>query len=135
MDRTKELAVIAKYVADNKVTAKPNADSLYILSGTAGNGKAIANGNDVEVKYKGMFLDGKVFDASANHGGKGTFSFVYSPDVPLIQGWIDVIGKMQEGEKVSVLIPSWLAYGSHGAGGLIPPHTPLLFDIEVVKVS
>jgi len=135
MDRAKELATIAKYVADNKVTVQPNADHLYILSKTAGNGKTITNGHDVEVKYKGMFLDGRVFDASANHGGKGTFSFVYSPDVPLIQGWIDVIGNMQEGEKVSVLIPSWLAYGSRGAGGLIPPFTPLLFDIEVVKVS
>lgn len=135
MDRAKELAVIAKYVADNKVTVQPNEEHLYILSKTGGNGKTITNGHDVEVKYKGMFLDGRVFDASANHGGKGTFSFVYSPNVPLIQGWIDVIGNMQEGEKVSVLIPSWLAYGSRGAGGLIPPFTPLLFDIEVVNVS
>lgn len=132
--REQEKAIIDKYIADNKITAQ-GEDSLYILSKTAGSGKAIANGNEVEVRYKGMFLNGMVFDQSANHGGKGTFSFVYSPNVPLIQGWVKVIGNMCEGEKISVLIPSWLAYGSRGAGGLIPPNTPLLFDIEVVKVS
>jgi FKBP-type peptidyl-prolyl cis-trans isomerase len=130
-----EKTAIAKHIAEKHPTAKHLEDSLYILSNTAGSGKAVGNGDNVEVRYKGMFLDGKVFDQSANHGGKGTFSFVYSQDVPLIQGWIKVIGNMREGEKISVLIPSWLAYGQRGAGGLIPGNTPLVFDIEVVKVG
>jgi len=130
-----EKAAIAKFIAEKHANAKRLEDSLYILSNTPGTGKAVANGDDVEVRYKGMFLDGKVFDQSADHGGKGTFSFVYSQDVPLIQGWIKVIGNMREGEKLSVLIPSWLAYGQRGAGGLIGPNTPLIFDIEAVKVG
>jgi FKBP-type peptidyl-prolyl cis-trans isomerase len=130
-----EKAAIAKFIAEKHANAKHLEDSLYVLSNTPGTGKAVANGDDVEVRYKGMFLDGKVFDQSADHGGKGTFSFVYSQDVPLIQGWIKVIGNMREGEKISVLIPSWLAYGQRGAGGLIGPNTPLIFDIEAVKVG
>lgn len=132
---TPEQAAISKYIAEHGKNAVHVENSLYILNNTAGNGKAVGNGDNVEVRYKGMFLDGRVFDQSANHGGKGTFSFVYSPDVPLIQGWVKIIGKMKEGEKISVLIPSWLAYGTRGAGGLIPGNTPLLFDIEVVKVG
>jgi FKBP-type peptidyl-prolyl cis-trans isomerase len=130
-----EKAAIEKHIKEKHANAKHVEDSLYVLNNTPGTGKAVSNGDDVEVKYKGMFLDGRVFDQSADHGGKGTFSFVYSPDVPLIQGWIKVIGKMKEGEKITVLIPSWLAYGAHGTGGLIPGNTPLLFDIEVVKVG
>ena len=71
-----------------------------------------------------MFLDGRKFDASADHGGKGTFSFQYSQHVALIKGWIIIIGGMHEGGKVTVLIPSKLGYGDRGAGGLIPPFTP-----------
>lgn len=130
-----EKAAIAKFIAEKHANAKQIEDSLYMLSNTPGTGKAVASGDNVEVRYKGMFLDGRVFDQSANHGGKGTFSFIYSQNVPLIKGWIKVIGNMHEGEKLSVLIPSWLAYGERGAGGLIPGNTPLIFDIEAVKVG
>ncbi len=132
---TPEQVAIDKYIKENGAGATHVENSMYILKSTPGTGKAITDGDNVEVKYKGMFLDGKMFDQSADHGGPGTFSFEYSQDVPLIQGWVKIIGNMREGEKVSVLIPSWLAYGTRGAGGLIPANTPLLFDIEVVKVS
>jgi FKBP-type peptidyl-prolyl cis-trans isomerase len=130
-----EQVIITKYIAEHGAGAIHIVDSMYMLKNTSGSGKAVANGDNVEVRYKGMFLDGSVFDQSANHGGKGTFSFEYSPDVALIQGWVKVIGNMCEGEKLTVLIPSWLAYGKRGAGGLIGPDTPLIFDIEVVKVG
>jgi len=131
---TPEQAAIAKHIAEHGAGAIHVENSLYILKNTPGNGKPVADGDEVEVKYKGMLLDGKIFDQSADHGGPGTFSFTYSPDVPLIQGWIKIIGKMCEGEKITVLIPSWMAYGQRGAGGLIAGNTPLIFDIEVVKV-
>ncbi len=133
--KSDEHAVIAKYLNDNKITVKPTADSIYVLQDTPGAGRAVADGDSVEVRYKGMFLDGKIFDQSSAHGGKGTFTFVYSQHAQLIQGWIKVIGAMHEGEKVTVLIPSSMGYGERGAGGLIQPFTPLLFDIEVVKLS
>ena len=132
---TPEQAAITKYIAEHGKGATHVENSLYILKNTPGSGKTVIDGDNVEVRYKGMFLDGRVFDQSADHGGAGTFSFEYSADVPLIQGWIKIIGNMQEGEKITVLIPSWLAYGQRGAGGLIPANTPLLFDIEVVKLN
>lgn len=95
---TPEQAAISKYISEHGVDAVHVENSLYILMNTPGTGKLVGNGDNVEVRYKGMLLDGRVFDQSANHGGKGTFSFVYSPDVPLIQGWVKIIGKMREGE-------------------------------------
>jgi FKBP-type peptidyl-prolyl cis-trans isomerase len=133
--KSDEQTVISKYLSDNKITVNPTADGIYLLQDTPGTGRAVADGDSVEVRYKGMFLDGKIFDQSSAHGGKGTFTFQYSQHASLIQGWIKVIGVMHEGEKVTVLIPSSMGYGERGAGGLIQPFTPLLFDIEVVKLS
>lgn len=129
-----EPGLISKYLADNKLNIQPTKDGMYVVQNTPGTGKAVSEGDSVEVKYKGMFLDGKIFDQSSAHGGKGTLDFQYSQSVRLIRGWVILIGTMKEGEKSTVIIPSSLAYGEHGAGGLIPPYCPLMFEIEVVKV-
>jgi len=93
------------------------------------------DGDSIGVKYKGTFLDGKVFDASANHGpGNEIFKLKFAQNMPLIKGWISVLGKMHEGEKVTVLIPSDLAYGAHGSG-MIQPYTPLIFEMEMVHIK
>lgn len=52
----------------------------------------------------------------------------------LIKGWISVLGKMRQGEEVEVLIPSAMAYGAQGNLGIMP-FTPLIFDIDLVKVK
>ncbi|HTB07269.1 MAG TPA: FKBP-type peptidyl-prolyl cis-trans isomerase [Bacteroidia bacterium] len=135
MGKAAEGNAITKYLTDNHLNIAPDSNGLYILESTKTNGAAVKEGDSVEMTYKGTLLDGKVFDASANHGGKGTFSFVYSQNASLIRGWIIIVGAMHEGDKVKVLIPSKLAYGERGAGGMIQPNTPLIFEMSLVKVT
>lgn len=132
-----EATSITKYLKDKNITTKPTVlDSLYILERSGTIGTPINEGDSIEVKYTGMFLNGKVFDQSnKGDGGKGTFKLQFTHKASLIKGWIEVLAHMHEGEKVKILLPSSMAYGSSGAGKEIKAYTPLLFDIEVVKVT
>lgn len=127
---------IKKYLTDKNIKVKPTMlDSLYILQHTGTPGKAINEGDSVELKYTGMFLDGAVFDQSdKGDGGNGTVKILYRQNAQLIKGWIEVLQTMHQGEKVRFLLPSSMAYGPYGAK-VIKPYTPLLFEIEVVKVT
>ena len=131
-----EAGSIQKYLSDNHLKVKPTPiDSLYILerSGTAV--KAINEGDSLEIKYKGMLLDGPVFDQSdRGDGGKTTLKILFKHNAQVIRGWIEVLSTMHEGEKVKILLPSAVGYGPYAAGKDIKPYTPLLFEIEVVKV-
>ncbi len=133
--RQAEPVLVSKYLSDSNYKAiKPTADSIYILKNTPGKGKPVAIGDSVYCKYVGKFLNGSIFDQSSIHGN-GLFSFVYNgSSSPVIKGWSIIIGGMSEGGKITVLIPSKLAYGAYGAGNMIGPYTPLIFDIELVKV-
>ncbi|HXB11431.1 MAG TPA: FKBP-type peptidyl-prolyl cis-trans isomerase [Bacteroidia bacterium] len=133
--KDQEAADITKYLADNKYTSvKPTKDSLFFLKRTAGKGKAIKEGDSVEVEYTGMTLDGKVFDGSKDHG-HGPFKIAWSPSSQgAIKGWILALGEMHQGDKATILLPSAIAYGPRGAGGVIPPYAPLVFEMEVTKV-
>ena len=53
----------------------------------------------------------------------------------MIAGWDEGILLLHEGDKARLVIPSELAYGSRGAGGVIPPNAPLIFDVELVSVG
>lgn len=127
---------IAKFLSDNSYRVKPiMLDSMYVLERTGTVGKPINEGDSIEVRYKGMLLDGTVFDQSdKGDGSKGTFKMQFKHNAQIIRGWIEVLATMHEGEKVKILLPSSVAYGPYAAGTAIKPYTPLLFEIEVVKV-
>lgn len=127
--KEQETADIADYLKKNNVTVKPDEDGIYYLQTTKGSGKSVAEGDSIVVKYKGTFLDGNVFDP-----GTRNLNMVYSKHMSLIQGWISVLGKMNGGDKVTVLIPSAMGYGAPGRAP-IKPYTPLLFDMELVSVK
>jgi FKBP-type peptidyl-prolyl cis-trans isomerase len=132
--KAEEAPAIAKYLADNHYEkVKPTKDSLFVLERSGGKGKAIKDGDSVEVSYKGTLLDGTEFDASAKHGG--SLKMLYKADMQLIKGWVEMLGTMHEGEKAKILVPSSLAYGPRQAGPMIPPYSPLVFELEVLKVS
>jgi FKBP-type peptidyl-prolyl cis-trans isomerase FkpA len=132
--KSQEGTEIATYLQKNNLNVTPDADSIYYLQTTKGPGRQVKEGDSLEIRYTGMFLDGKVFDKSNRGVGKGTFKILYTRQVPLIKGWVNILGKMNEGDKVRVLIPSSMAYGSHGYGGSIQPYTPLIFDMELVSI-
>lgn len=128
---------IHKYLTDKNILVKPTmVDSLYILQRTGTIGKPINEGDSVEIKYTGMFLNGNIFDQSDNGDGTaGTVKFLYRHNAKLTKGWLYILETMHEGETVRFLLPSSLAYGSYGSGKNIGPYTPLIFEIKVVKVS
>jgi FKBP-type peptidyl-prolyl cis-trans isomerase FkpA len=136
MDKRKadEQTEIAKYIADNKVTVKPDSDGIYILERKKGKGKPVKMGDSVEVKYTGMLLDGTVVETSNHGSGNTTFTLVYGKDY-FIKGFDDIIKKLENGGSVKALIPSALAYGEQKQSELIMPCTPLLYSVEIISVK
>jgi len=97
-----------------------------------GNGKQPKKGDTVSVHYKGMLLDGTVFDSSYKRKQPIEFTVGVGQVIP---GWDEGILLLHEGDKARLVIPSNLAYGSRGAGGVIPPNATLIFDVELMKVK
>lgn len=97
-----------------------------------GAGEQASAGKKVSVHYKGELLDGTVFDSSYNR--QQPIDFVLGQG-QVIPGWDEGVSLLKVGDKARFLIPSDLAYGSRGAGGVIPPDAALLFDVELVAVS
>jgi peptidylprolyl isomerase len=97
-----------------------------------GNGEKAEKGKTVSVHYKGMLPDGTVFDSSYKR--KQPIEFPLGKG-HVIEGWDEGIQLLKEGDQARFVIPSDLAYGSRGAGGVIPPNATLVFDVELVKVK
>ena len=95
-----------------------------------GNGKAPLATDKVTVNYVGKLVDGTEFDSSESH--QEPSSFVVNQVIP---GWTEALQLMHEGDKWMLFIPSELAYGEQGAGGQIPPHATLIFEVELLKVN
>ena len=85
--------------------------------------------DEVTVHYTGRLLDGTVFDSSVSRGEPATF-----PLNRVIPGWTEGVQLMKEGAKYTFFIPSDLAYGPQGIPNAIPPHSTLIFDVELIKV-
>lgn len=96
---------------------------------TAGTGATPDASSTVRTHYEGTLISGEVFDSSYKRGQPAEF-----PVGGVIAGWTEALQLMQEGAKWRLYIPSELAYGARGAGSSIPPHSALIFDIELIKV-
>jgi len=97
-----------------------------------GKGIKAEKGKTVSVHYKGQLLDGTVFDSSYKRSQPIDFALGMGQVIP---GWDEGIQLLSIGDKARFVIPSDLAYGSRGAGGVIPPNATLIFDVELVGVS
>ena len=121
---TYELSQIQRYLVDNNLSAESNVSGLHYIIEEPGEGDHPAQDARVEVHYRGFLLDGTVFDQTN--------------DAPLsisldrvISGWQEGIPLFKRGGRGLLLIPSAIAYGVTGQGG-IPPNTPIAFEIELV---
>ena len=101
----------------------------YIVRGS---GKQAEAGKTVAVHYKGTLDNGKEFDNS--YSRKKPIEFPLGQG-NVIEGWDEGIALLREGDKARFVIPSHLAYGSAGAGGVIPPNAVLIFDVELMAVK
>ena len=110
---------------------KQTPSGLRYVIEKASTGKAVKSGDKISVRYKGMLLNGEVFDATKE--GAEPFSFTVGLG-QVIKGWDEGLMLMKEGEKYKLIIPSNLAYGDGGSGP-IPPSSTLVFDVELVKIN
>ncbi|MEW9901381.1 FKBP-type peptidyl-prolyl cis-trans isomerase [Pseudomonas putida] len=95
-----------------------------LASGTGNSPKA---GGKVQVRYVGKLPDGSVFDQNQQPQWFNLDS--------VIEGWQVALPHMKAGAKWRLVIPSAQAYGAEGAGDLIAPYTPLVFEIELLAVA
>ena len=95
----------------------------------AGNGKHPKATDRVRCHYEGTLIDGTLFDSSIKRGEPAVFGVNQ-----VIKGWVEALQLMTEGAKWKLYIPSELAYGAQGAGEMIPPHSTLIFEVELIEV-
>jgi peptidylprolyl isomerase len=119
-------ALLAKY-KDINTTA--SGLKYIITKSTTGNYPQ--KGDEVQMNYTGMFLDGKKFDENLNT--ESPFSFKLGTG-QVIAGWDEGILLLHEGEEAKLIIPSDLGYGEQGTGP-IPPNTTLVFDVKLLKIK
>lgn len=95
----------------------------------SGKGDSPKASDNVEVHYTGKLIDGTVFDSSVERGVPASFGVTQ-----VIPGWVEALQLMHESDKWRLYIPSDLAYGPNGAGGVIGPNMTLIFDVELLRV-
>jgi peptidylprolyl isomerase len=122
-DRVAALAIIKKQWP--KLTTTKSGLMYEVLA--KGSGASPAAGATVSVKYKGLLLDGRVFDSTESRGSPVTFQVDR-----VIKGWTEALLMMKRGEKRRLVIPPELAYGERGYPGVIPPNAFLVFEVELV---
>jgi peptidylprolyl isomerase len=114
---------------------KPEGDipfELGIEDLVVGEGDEATKGSKVSVHYVGVaFSDGAEFDASWNRGRPFEFKLGGGQVIP---GWDAGVEGMRVGGRRKLTIPSAMAYGARGAGGVIKPHEPLVFVVDLLEV-
>ena len=121
-----------KFLEENKkregVVTLPSGLQYDVI--TEGNVGRYAKATDqVQCHYEGTLIDGTLFDSSIKRGQPATFGVNQ-----VIPGWVEALQLMPEGAKWKLYIPSDLAYGAQGAGEMIPPHSTLVFEVELQKI-
>lgn len=110
-----------------EVVTTPSGLQYEVLE--EGTGAQPSAGDQVKVHYTGRLIDGTVFDSSVERGEPATFGVTQ-----VIPGWVEALQLMKAGSKWRLHIPSNLAYGPQGAGGVIGPNSTLIFDVELLEV-
>lgn len=94
-----------------------------------GAGESPKRTDRVTVHYTGALIDGQVFDSSIERGEPATFGVTQ-----VIPGWVEALQMMKPGAEWRLFIPSNLAYGPNGAGGMIGPNMALIFDVKLISI-
>lgn len=141
--RQKRSMMMAKAAEDNKkagesflaenrkkegVVVLPSGLQYKILK--AGDGKKPTDADNVECNYRGTLIDGTEFDSSFRTGQPATLKVA-----GVIPGWKEALKLMPVGSTWQLFVPSQLAYGTRGKGGLIGPNAALIFEVELLAIK
>jgi len=122
--------LIANTMADTDVVTTESGLKYKELQ--AGTGATPKKGETVVVHYTGTLEDGTKFDSSRDRNQPFKFKL---GEGQVIKGWDEGISTMKVGGRRQLIIPPELGYGARGAGGVIPPNSTLLFDVELLKIG
>jgi peptidyl-prolyl cis-trans isomerase A (cyclophilin A) len=140
--KAEELAALKE-----KAIKLPNSNVMVYVK-SKGDGEKPAESASVMMDYSGFFMDGTLFDSSIlevaqkfdnvnarkeQMGAYAPMPVQYSSSVGMVQGFKDAMLSMNYGDEIVAFIPSDLAYGERGAGGVIPPNTDLVFEMKITK--
>lgn len=131
------LSLSAAWAADATLDASAKesgavvtASGLVYRSLKDGTGASPKTSDTVKVNYRGTFPDGREFDSSYKRNQAIEF-----PLGAVIPCWTEGVQRMKVGGKAKLTCPSSIAYGSRGAGGVIPPNATLLFEVELLAIN
>ena len=122
------IAYLAENLKKPGVTVTESGLQYEVIA--SGNGPQPTASDKVKTHYHGMLTDGTVFDSSVERGEPISFQVG-----GVIQGWQEALQLMRVGDKWRLVIPSELAYGARGAGAKIPPHSTLVFEVELLGIE
>ena len=117
---------------EHTVGMRKTDSGLFYSINKEGTGARPQKGQTVSVHYRGMLLDGTVFDSSYQRNQPIDFPLGQGHVIP---GWDEGIALLTQGAAAKLVIPSHLGYGAQGAGGVIPPHATLIFEVELVSFN
>ena len=120
-------AFLAENAKKEGIVTLPSGLQYEVI--TEGNGKKPSATDRVKCHYEGTLIDGTLFDSSIKRGQPAVFGVNQ-----VIRGWVEALQLMGEGSKWRLYIPSELGYGAQQAGEMIPPHSTLIFDVELIEV-
>jgi len=126
--RTEGEAFLASNAKAPGIQVMPSGLQCRVI--TEGTGPKPQASSTVKVHYRGRLVDGTEFDSSLKRGEPAVF-----PVNGVIPGWTEALQLMKVGSKWEVFIPSHLAYGEQGAGGVIPPNATLIFEVELLEIQ
>ncbi len=131
-NKIEEPQKIKQYLKQNNLLGDSLPSGMYIFWRTKGEGvHPDIEGSEVTLRFKQYRLDGSILNSSYDDE---PFKFITGQRT-VITGWEEAVQLMVEGDKVHVVIPSKMGYGSRGRGKYNPPYTPLVFDLELLKVK
>ncbi len=129
----KQDSEIKEFLKANNLNATRTNSGLYYVITNEGNGANAAPGDEVTMNYTGMFLDGKKFDSNIDSAFNHVSPFKFTLGRgQVIRGWDEGVALLKKGSKAKLILPSAIAYGANGTGG-IPGNSVLQFDVELVE--
>jgi FKBP-type peptidyl-prolyl cis-trans isomerase len=128
---TDEHILIRRFLSRNKLNASPDSAGLYFLTVKPGSGNSPVKGRNVTIRYSGMMLSGQPFDKSPDN-----FSFIYGQEGQVLPGIERALSLMKTGQVAKIILPSPLAFGAGGSStGIVPPHMPVVYELELVSAD
>lgn len=129
-----EKVIIKQYMDGEKLSVEPTESGIYIVPQVVTQNTPIEIGDTITVHFEGRFFNGKIFDSTRKRNEP--FIFVYGEKWQVIPGIEEALGRMRDGEKSMLIIPSKMAFGEGGnSSGIIPAFTSVVFEVEVVEVK